>query len=245
MKPPSLAASAAACAAASSHRPNAAVSSGVARAATIACTARTPRAPACPGFALAGLVTLEGVVPLLGQGLDLERHLGQQLLAARRVGGRLDRRHGLLGRLDGAAGVGQRYRKTGHERCSHDSSPLVFRESLLAVIASFLPARHRVSTVGAIRSVGERDSYSAAVVAGLRSAQRPCCPRSRRRHRRVVHVAWPCSSPPPADVDTGAWGLDDSEPGRLVRQGDGSVRVVRSLNATSLESEYQRAFPVG
>ena len=36
---------------------------------------------------------------------------------------------------------------------------------------------------------------------------------------------------PPAKVDEGAWRLDAAEPGRLVRSGDGPVRVVRSLDA--------------
>ena len=43
-------------------------------------------------------------------------------------------------------------------------------------------------------------------------------------------------------VDEGAWVLDDSEPGRLVRAGDGTVRVVRSLDEPTLEREYGVAF---
>jgi inosine-uridine nucleoside N-ribohydrolase len=45
--------------------------------------------------------------------------------------------------------------------------------------------------------------------------------------------------------ETGTWTLDDSEPGRLRRGGDGPVRVVRSLDASALEGEYARAFAAG
>ncbi len=78
-----------------------------------------------------GLVALERVLPLLCHGLDVERHLGQQLLAARRTGGGLHRRHRLLGGLDRAAGIGQGDGQTGHERCPHDPGPLVLGEIAL------------------------------------------------------------------------------------------------------------------
>ena len=45
-----------------------------------------------------------------------------------------------------------------------------------------------------------------------------------------------------AEVVEGAWRLDPSEPGRLVRAGDGPVRVVRSLDRATLEREYGVAF---
>ena len=48
----------------------------------------------------------------------------------------------------------------------------------------------------------------------------------------------------PAKVDEGVWELDAAEPGRLVRTGDGPVRVVRSLDAAALEREYGLAFAV-
>ena len=44
------------------------------------------------------------------------------------------------------------------------------------------------------------------------------------------------------DVEPGEWALDPSEPGRLVRAGDGPVRVVRSLDAAELEAAYGLAF---
>ena len=51
-------------------------------------------------------------------------------------------------------------------------------------------------------------------------------------------------APDAGEVETGTWTLDDSEPGRLRRTGDGPVRVVRSLDASALEGEYARAFSV-
>jgi len=47
---------------------------------------------------------------------------------------------------------------------------------------------------------------------------------------------------PPTNVDKGAWRLDPAEPGRLVRTEDGPIRMVRSLDAATLESEYELAF---
>lgn len=52
-------------------------------------------------------------------------------------------------------------------------------------------------------------------------------------------------APGAGKVETGTWALDDSEPGRLRRDGDGPVRVVRSLDASALEAAYARAFVVG
>ena len=46
-----------------------------------------------------------------------------------------------------------------------------------------------------------------------------------------------------ATVDAGGWVLDEAEPGRLTRSGDGSVvEVVRELDAAALEAEYAHAF---
>src|SRR4029078_6971211 len=73
------------------------------------------------------LVALQWVVPLLGQGLELQGDLRQQLFTGGRVGGRPDRRHGLLGRLDRAARVGKRDREARNERCPHDPCPLILR----------------------------------------------------------------------------------------------------------------------
>jgi hypothetical protein len=47
---------------------------------------------------------------------------------------------------------------------------------------------------------------------------------------------------PPTHVDEGAWGLDPAEPGRLVRTDDGPIRTVRSLDAATLERDYDLAF---
>ena len=44
-----------------------------------------------------------------------------------------------------------------------------------------------------------------------------------------------------AETTAGRWVLDDTVPGRLVREGDGDVRVVRSLDAGALEAAYAEA----
>jgi Inosine-uridine preferring nucleoside hydrolase len=46
-------------------------------------------------------------------------------------------------------------------------------------------------------------------------------------------------------VESGTWAIDRAEPGRLRREGEGPVRVVRSLDEASLEAEYARAFEQG
>jgi len=45
-----------------------------------------------------------------------------------------------------------------------------------------------------------------------------------------------------ARVETGRWVSEASEPGRLRRDGAGSVRVVRSLDGGQLDAEYTRVF---
>ena len=52
-------------------------------------------------------------------------------------------------------------------------------------------------------------------------------------------------SPEAGRAEAARWVLDPTAPGRLVPYGHGSVRVVRSLNRSSLEAEYARAFSSG
>ena len=145
MKPPSLAASAAACA--GGHQPPG-EGLGLLEAwpspRRCACTSRSsPRTCVAEGLAVAGLVTLQRVVALLDHGLDVEGHVSQQLLAAGRVGGGLEGRHRLLRRLEGAAGVGQGDRQAGHERCPHDPGPFLVREVALRRHCTMVSSRGR------------------------------------------------------------------------------------------------------
>lgn len=48
-------------------------------------------------------------------------------------------------------------------------------------------------------------------------------------------------APDSARAEAAKWALDPSAPGRLVPQGHGSVRVIRSLDRAVLEAEYARA----
>ena len=52
-------------------------------------------------------------------------------------------------------------------------------------------------------------------------------------------------SPEAGRAEAARWTLDPSAPGRLVPQGHGSVRVVRSLDRAALEAEYARTFSSG
>jgi Inosine-uridine preferring nucleoside hydrolase len=49
-------------------------------------------------------------------------------------------------------------------------------------------------------------------------------------------------APDAGEWETGGWTLDDSEPGRLRRDGDGSVRVYRTLHMAALEAAYDEGF---
>ena len=70
--------------------------------------------------------------------------------------------------------------------------------------------------------------------------------RRRRRRRRLPEVVGPRDGGGPGHrgrhVETGRWVSEPSEPGRLRRDGAGSVRVVRSLDAGTLDAEYARVF---
>ena len=48
--------------------------------------------------------------------------------------------------------------------------------------------------------------------------------------------------PDAAEVETGTWMVDESEPGRLRRTGDGRVRVVTELDRAALDAEYATVF---
>jgi hypothetical protein len=49
-------------------------------------------------------------------------------------------------------------------------------------------------------------------------------------------------APDAGEAETGTWVLDDAEPGRLRRAGDGAVRVHRSLGMGALEAAYREGF---
>jgi Inosine-uridine preferring nucleoside hydrolase len=51
--------------------------------------------------------------------------------------------------------------------------------------------------------------------------------------------------PRAGEVEAGAWVLDDSEPGRLRRAADGTVRVFRRLDSEVLGAAYGKAFATG
>jgi len=146
MKPPSLAASAAACAAATSHCPKA---TGFIRLRLggdqcVHGAQLLKHLHACGRSVRRGSVPAERTLPLLRHGLDFESHLGEELLTARRVRGALERRDRFLRGLDGAARVGERDRHPGHKRCPHDLGPLVLGEVTLRR-HSRLPFRLRSS----------------------------------------------------------------------------------------------------
>ena len=52
-------------------------------------------------------------------------------------------------------------------------------------------------------------------------------------------------APDAGRAEAARWVLDPSTPGRLVPEGDGTVRVVRSLDRAVLEAEYARVFTTG
>src|SRR4051794_9314549 len=85
------------------------------------------------------LEALQRVVALLDLRLDVEGDLGEELLPARWVRGRLDARHRLLGGLDRTARIGERDRHPGHQRGPHDPRPLLLLEVTLGGHSAVLP----------------------------------------------------------------------------------------------------------
>ena len=188
MKPPSLAASAAACAVVTSHRPKAPPPRARPWRQPSPALHAAPRAPASPGRAgRRGLVPLQRVVLLLRHRLDLQCHLGQELLAARWIRGALERRHGLLGGLDGPSGVGERDGHPGHERCPYDPGPLVLGEITLRrhgagfpplglaaqSLRSLRPRRRHWSNLVSVERIGA-SSRKGEADHGSRKAARSC-----------------------------------------------------------------------
>ena len=196
MKPPSLAASAAAWALADQPR--------AVRRCLLGSTPWPPRPPRTPRSSAStssptagpgGLVALERVPAFLHHRLDVERHVGQQLLAARRVGGGLHRGHRLLRRLDGAARVGQGDRQPGHERCPHDPGPFLLGEVALrrhAIIPSSAEAAPR-PRLGMAPSV--HGAHGAVIPLGGGGGRRVTVWTSRvHRVMTILPLALPCST---------------------------------------------------
>src|SRR6478735_5580733 len=103
---------------------------------------------ALPRVGTGRLEPLERVLARLRHVLDVERHLAEQLLAAGRVGGVLQRRHRLLGRLDRAAGVGQGDRQPRHEGRAPHPGPLLLGEVGLRRHAWSSPAKLTSRLIG-------------------------------------------------------------------------------------------------
>ena len=148
--PPSFAASAAACATATSQVANASASSGVAFSATIPWAALSSARISTP--ALAGARGLEAGQRVLALARVCGRVLSDRLddlAAAAVLGGEhgLERGGRLLERLDRPARVGQRDRHARDERGTHQAGPLLIGECVLRCHANELSTLRRSPAV--------------------------------------------------------------------------------------------------